>query len=65
MRLTNRELAGMYFNYKHQMKIYKQRQQSLYNLNKYLEIKESLSLVKMEMKKRGIKKQEAKKLWND
>ena len=50
MELTNRELAGVYIKYKHQLKIYKQRRQSLYDFNKYLEIKESLSVVKMEMK---------------
>ena len=64
MELTNRELAGVYIKYKHQLKIYKQRRQSLYDLNKYLEIKESLSILKMEMKKRGIKKKEVKKFYN-
>ena len=64
MELTNRELADVYIKYKHQLKIYKQRRQSLYDLNKYLETKESLSIIKMEMKKRGIKKKEVKKLCN-
>ena len=64
MELTNRELASVYIKYKHQLKIYKQRRQLLYDLNKYLEIKESLSILKMEMKKRGIKKKEVKKLCN-
>ena len=63
MKLTNKELANMYIKYKHQLKYFKQRQ-SFYDLNKYIESKECLSIVKMEMKKRGLKKKEAKKLSN-
>ena len=53
----------MYIKYKQQLKYYKQRQ-SLYDLNKYFESKKCLSIVKIEMKKRGLKKKEAKKLSN-
>ena len=63
MKLTNQELATMYIKYKKQLKYYKQRQ-SIYDLNKYIESKKRLSLIKMEMKKRGLKKKEAKKLSN-
>ena len=63
MELTNKELSDMYIKYKQQLKYYKQRQ-SLYDLNKYLESKKCLSIVKIEMKKRGLKKKEAKKLSN-
>ena len=63
MKLTNQELASLYIKYKQQLKYYKQRQ-SLYDLNKYVESKKSLSIVKMEMKKRGLKKKEAKRLSN-
>ncbi len=61
MKLTNQELAYLYMKYKQHRKYYKHRQ-SLYDLNKYLESKKYLSIVKMEMKKRGLKKKEAKKL---
>ena len=57
MKLTNQELASLYIKYKQQLKYYKQRQ-SLYDLNKYVVSKKSLSIVKMEMKKRGLKKKE-------
>ena len=63
MELTNEELAYMYIQYKQQLKYFKQRQ-SFYDLNKYIESKKCLSIVKMEMKKRGLKKKEAKKLIN-
>jgi hypothetical protein len=63
MEITNQELASMYTKYKKQLKDYKQRQ-SLYDLNKYLESKKYLSIIKMEMKRRGLKKEEAKKLGN-
>ena len=63
MKLTNEELAYMYIQYKQQLKYFKQRQ-SFYDLNKYIESKKCLSIVKMEMKKRGLKKKEAKKLIN-
>ena len=63
MKLTNQELATMYIKYKKQLKYFKQRQ-SLYDLNKYIESKKCLSIIKMEMKKRGLKKKEAKKLSN-
>ena len=61
MELTNKELADMYIKYKQQVKYYNQSQ-SFYDLNKYLESKKYLSIVKMEMHKRGLKKKEAKKL---
>ncbi len=64
MALTNKELADMYIKYKKQQKHFKQRQ-SFYDLNKYIESKKCLSIVKMEMKKRGLKKKEAKKLSDD
>jgi hypothetical protein len=63
MKLTNQELATMYIKYKKQLEYYKQRQ-SIYDFNKYIESKKCLSLIKMEMKKRGLKKKEAKKLSN-
>jgi hypothetical protein len=63
MKLTNQELATMYIKYKKQLEYYKQRQ-SIYDLNKYIESKKRLSLIKMEMKKRGLKKKEAKELSN-
>ena len=53
----------MYFKYKQQLNYYKQRQ-SFYDLNKYVEKKKCLSIIKMEMKKRGLMKKEAKKLSN-
>ena len=63
MELKNKELADKYIKYKQQLKYYKQRQ-SLYDLNEYFESKKCLSIVKIEMKKRGLKKKEAKKLSN-
>ena len=63
MELTNKELADMYMKYKQQVKYYKQGQ-SFYDLNKYLENKKYLSIIKMEMHKRGLKKKEAKILAN-
>ena len=63
MELTNKELADMYIKYKQQVKYYNQSQ-SFYDLNKYLESKKYLSIIKMEMHKRGLKKKEAKKLGN-
>ena len=63
MELTNKELADMYIKYKQQVKYYNQSQ-SFYDLNKYLERKKYLSIIKMEMHKRGLKKKEAKKLGN-
>lgn len=63
--MTNKELANLYVKYKQQRKIFKDRQtRSFYDLNKYLEIKTHLSHIKWEMKKRGLKKKEAKKLSN-
>ena len=63
MEITNKELADLYVKYKHQLKYFKERQ-SFYDLNKYIESKKCLSLVKIEMKKRGLKKKEAKKISN-
>ena len=63
MGITNKELADMYFKYKQQLKHFKQGQ-SLYDLNKYIESKKCLSIIKMEMNKRGLKKKEAKKISN-
>ena len=65
MELTNKELANLYTKVKKQKKYYKEKhRQSLYDLNKYLEYKECLALIKLEMKRRGLKKKEAKKLSN-
>lgn len=61
MELTNKKLADMYIEYKQQLKYFKNGQ-SFYDLNKYIEIKKSISIIKMEMKKRGLKKKKAKKL---
>lgn len=63
MAVTNKELADMYVKYKKQVKFYKDKT-SLYDLNKYIESKKYLSIIKLEMKKRGLKKKEAKKLSN-
>jgi hypothetical protein len=63
MNLTNEELAALYVKYKERKKFYKERQ-SLYDLNKYLESKKGLAVIKMEMKRRGLRKKEAKKLSN-
>ncbi len=57
--ITNEKLAYLYVTYKQQLKIVEQRQ-SVYDLNKRLEIKTHLSLVKQEMKRRGLKKKSAK-----
>jgi hypothetical protein len=61
MELSNKELADMYIQYKQQLKYFKQRK-SFYDLNMYMESKKCLSIIKIEMKKRGLKKKEAKKL---
>lgn len=61
MALTNQELANLYVKYKQQLKYHKQRD-SFYDLNKYIESKKCLSLLKMEMKKRGLKKKAVNKL---
>lgn len=61
--LSNEELADLYVNYKQKQKIFKKRT-SFYNLNKYMEMKEYLSCIKWEIKKRGLKKKAAKKLSN-
>ena len=61
MKITDKEIAELYIKYKQQLKYFKQRQ-SLYDLNKYIETKKCLSIIKMEMKRRGLKKKEAKKL---
>ena len=61
MEITNKEIAELYIKYKQQRKYFKQRQ-SLYDLNKYIETKKCLSIIKMEMKRRGLKKKAAKKL---
>lgn len=63
MKLKNKKLLDMYINYKQELKYFKNRQ-SFYDLNKYMEIKKCLSIIKMEMKKRGLKKKDAKKLSN-
>ena len=61
MALTNKELADMYIKFKQQLNYYKQRQ-SFYDLNKYIESKKCLSIIKMEMKKRGLKKKRGKEI---
>ncbi len=45
MELKNKELADLYIKYKQQLKFYKQKQ-ALYNLDKYLESKKCLTIVK-------------------
>ncbi|MGM0879147.1 MAG: hypothetical protein ACQEWV_32040 [Bacillota bacterium] len=62
--LTNKELANLYLIYKQKLKISKIRK-SFYDLNKCIEIKKYLSIIKCEMKKRGLKNNEAKKLSNN
>jgi hypothetical protein len=61
MEITNKEVAELYMKYKQQLKYFKQRQ-SFYDLNKYIETKKCLSIIKIEMKRRGLKKKTAKKL---
>ena len=61
--ITNEKLAYLYVTYKQQLRALEQRQ-SVYDLNKRLEIKKHLSLVKNEMKRRGLNKKSAKKLAN-
>ena len=61
MKITNKEVAELYIKYKQQLEYFKQRQ-SLYDLNQYIEAKKCLSIIKMEMKRRGLKKKVAKKL---
>ena len=61
MKITDKEIAELYIKYEQQLKYFKQRQ-SLYDLNKYIETKKYLSIIKMEMKRRGLKKKAAKKL---
>lgn len=63
MALTNEELASMYIKYKQQLNFYKHRD-SFQDINKYLESKEYLSLLKLEMKKRGLKKKHVKRQCN-
>lgn len=62
--ITNEQLAYLYVSYKRQLKVHKKRQ-SIYDLNKCLETKSYLSIVKQEMKNRGLKKKVAKKLVNN
>ena len=62
--ITNEQLADLYVSYKRKLKVHKQRQ-SIYDLNKCLETKSHLSIVKKEMKNRGLKKKVAKKLGNN
>ncbi|QCR31227.1 hypothetical protein [Lysinibacillus sp. SGAir0095] len=63
MKLTDKELADLYMKYKKEKKLYKQKKrQSLYDLNHFFECKKALSLIKLEMHRRGLKKKHAKKL---
>lgn len=63
MNLTDKELANLYMKYKKEKKLYKQKKrQSLYDLNHFFECKKALSLIKLEMHRRGLKKKRAKKL---
>ena len=63
MTVTNKELADLYVKYKKEKKLYKQKKrQSLYHLNHYFECKKGLTIVKIEMNRRGLKKKQAKKL---
>ncbi len=65
MKISDKELATLYIKYKKDKKIYKQRQKergSLVDLNHYLEVKKSLSILKMEMSHRGLTKKKAKKI---
>ncbi|KGR77115.1 hypothetical protein CD33_04220 [Ureibacillus sinduriensis BLB-1 = JCM 15800] len=65
MNLTDKELAHLYMKYKKEKKLYKQKKrQSLYDLNHFFECKKALSLIKLEMHRRGLKKKRAKKLCN-
>lgn len=56
---TNKELAKTYIRLKSEKKKLPKRQ-SCYDLNKQIKIKMELSVVKNEMKKRGINKKDAK-----
>ncbi|WP_175640662.1 hypothetical protein [Metabacillus schmidteae] len=57
--IKNSELFSIYLKYKKQLKIYKQRE-SFYDLNKTIEIKKYLSIIKWEMKRRGLTPKAAK-----
>lgn len=58
--INNNELSCMYLKYKKQLKVHKSRG-SFYDLNRVIEIKKYLSLVKWEMKNRGMNYKEIKK----
>lgn len=61
--LSNKELSYLYVVYKQKRKEIR-KEQSFYDLNRYVEVKMYLSIIKTEMKRRGLKKKKAKKLGN-
>lgn len=61
--LSNKELAYLYIVYKQKRKEIN-KDQSFYDLNRFMEFKQYLSIIKAEMKRRGLKKKKAKKLIN-
>jgi hypothetical protein len=58
--INNNELSCLYLKYKKKLKVHKSRG-SFYDLNKVIEIKNYLSLLKWEMKNRGMNHKEIKK----
>ena len=61
--LSNKELAYLYVLYKQKQKNIN-KEQSFYELNRYMEVKTYRSIIKSEMKRRGLKKKKANKLGN-
>ncbi len=65
MKISDKELASLYVQYKKRKKFYKQQQKergSLIDLNNYLETKKRLTILKLEMNHRGLTKKQAKKI---
>jgi len=65
MKISDKELATLYIQYKKQKKYYKEIKKercSLVELNHYLEIKRCLTMLKVEMSHRGLTKKQAKKM---
>jgi hypothetical protein len=58
--LSNKELAYLYIVHK-QKRSEINKDQSFYDLNRFMEIKQYLSIIKVEMKRRGLKKKEVNK----
>ncbi|APH05637.1 hypothetical protein A9C19_13250 [Bacillus weihaiensis] len=55
--IQNEELTSIYMKYKKQLKVHKKRS-SFYDYNRVIELKKHLSLIKWEMKCRGMNHKE-------